>query len=269
MQIELEEKTEIIKEKDATDIFVIILKDLTKKNFKILGEYEHEWVGNAVKSYNTTTIDYDGSVDVKQLIKPILTNAHFTVVLFSNTPLLTQETMRDIVEYITVKNTNACKLPSGYVFKTIYLKNAFEIIFDSFYMKNEQDFYEVESISDLHFVCDTLQKRIFDYHSENDVEILHPKNTYIERGVSIEKYTVIHGGVVLKGNCRIGKNCEIDEFSKITNSKIANNVRISNAEIEDSVIFENCRVLPYSFISNCVIEKNSTILPHSHLTKKN
>lgn len=263
MQVEVEEKKEIYK--SSPEVFVIILKDLSSAHFKVLGEEQYKWLENAVQSYKYLTVDYDGSLDVKQLIKPLLTNAQFTIVLFSNTPLFTSETMEEIVDYITFKDINACKLPSGYAFNTMYLKNANEIMFDSFYMKNEQDFYELEHISDLNFVYETLQKRIFDYLTETGVEIMHPKNTYIERDVIIGKGTKIYGNVVIKGNSRIGKNCVVNEYSKITNSEIANNVHIMNCEIEDSIIFDDCKIMPYCYITSSVIQKNCIIPPHSYL----
>lgn len=262
MQVELQEK--LVTEVDFSDVFVIILKDLQAPTFTLLGKEQHKWVESAVKSSKSVTVDYDGSEDVKQWVKPWLTNARYTMILFSNTPLFTPETFEDIKNFIAIKNIDACKLPSGYAFKTAYLKEARDIMFDSFYMQNEQDFYELETIRDLPHVCNILQKNILDNHFYNGVIFTNIANVYIEEEVSIGKGTVIGNGVELKGNSKIGKNCKL-ENTQIANSEIASNVQVLGGKIVDSVIFDNCVIEPFSYISNYVVEKNKIVHAHSRL----
>jgi bifunctional UDP-N-acetylglucosamine pyrophosphorylase / glucosamine-1-phosphate N-acetyltransferase len=60
------------------------------------------------------------------------------------------------------------------------------------------------------------------------VTIVDPTNTYIDADVVVGSDTVIHPGVVIEGQTRIGSACEIQAYSRITNSELADNVTILN-----------------------------------------
>ncbi len=60
------------------------------------------------------------------------------------------------------------------------------------------------------------------------VTIIDPSNTYIDPDVEIGADTVIHPGVVIEGQTRIGVACEIQAYVRITDSDIADRVTINN-----------------------------------------
>jgi bifunctional UDP-N-acetylglucosamine pyrophosphorylase/glucosamine-1-phosphate N-acetyltransferase len=60
------------------------------------------------------------------------------------------------------------------------------------------------------------------------VTIVDPATTYIDPDVQVGPDTVIHPGVVLEGQTRIGSACEIQAYVRIADSEIADRVTINN-----------------------------------------
>jgi bifunctional UDP-N-acetylglucosamine pyrophosphorylase/glucosamine-1-phosphate N-acetyltransferase len=60
------------------------------------------------------------------------------------------------------------------------------------------------------------------------VTLVDPATTYVEAGVEIGPDTVIHPGVVLEGNTRIGSACEILAHVRIADSEIGDRVTVNN-----------------------------------------
>jgi bifunctional UDP-N-acetylglucosamine pyrophosphorylase / glucosamine-1-phosphate N-acetyltransferase len=60
------------------------------------------------------------------------------------------------------------------------------------------------------------------------VTLVDPATTYIEGGVEIGADTVIHPGVILEGQTRIGAACEIQAHVRIADSELGNRVRVNN-----------------------------------------
>jgi bifunctional UDP-N-acetylglucosamine pyrophosphorylase / glucosamine-1-phosphate N-acetyltransferase len=60
------------------------------------------------------------------------------------------------------------------------------------------------------------------------VTIIDPATTYIEQDVAVGADTVIHPGVILEGQTRIGSACEIHANVRIVDSEVADRVTINN-----------------------------------------
>jgi bifunctional UDP-N-acetylglucosamine pyrophosphorylase/glucosamine-1-phosphate N-acetyltransferase len=60
------------------------------------------------------------------------------------------------------------------------------------------------------------------------VTLVDPATSYIESGVEIGADTVIHPGVILEGQTRIGSGCEIQAHVRIADSELGNRVRVNN-----------------------------------------
>jgi bifunctional UDP-N-acetylglucosamine pyrophosphorylase/glucosamine-1-phosphate N-acetyltransferase len=60
------------------------------------------------------------------------------------------------------------------------------------------------------------------------VTIIDPATTYIEQDVAVGADTVIHPGVILEGQTRIGSACEIHANVRIVDSDVADRVTINN-----------------------------------------
>jgi len=61
------------------------------------------------------------------------------------------------------------------------------------------------------------------------VTLLDPSTTFIDDGVTIGGGTVLHPGVTLEGRTRIGVNCRIRSWVRITDSTIGDNVFINDS----------------------------------------
>ena len=60
------------------------------------------------------------------------------------------------------------------------------------------------------------------------VTLIDPATTYIEAGVVVGPDTVIHPGVVIQGQTRIGAACEIHAYSRLVDTEIGDHVTILN-----------------------------------------
>jgi bifunctional UDP-N-acetylglucosamine pyrophosphorylase / glucosamine-1-phosphate N-acetyltransferase len=81
------------------------------------------------------------------------------------------------------------------------------------------------------------------------VTIIDPATTYIEADVTVGPDTIIHPGVYLEGQTRIGARCEIHS-----------GVRLINASIDDGVVINNFCVIIDSHVSS-----GAKIGPFAHL----
>ncbi|MCI0339525.1 MAG: bifunctional UDP-N-acetylglucosamine diphosphorylase/glucosamine-1-phosphate N-acetyltransferase GlmU [Acidobacteria bacterium] len=61
------------------------------------------------------------------------------------------------------------------------------------------------------------------------VTIIDPDSTYIDDSVEIGRDTIIHPQVIIEGNSRIGRNCEINSWSHLTNVEIGDECRVLNS----------------------------------------
>ena len=114
------------------------------------------------------------------------------------------------------------------------------------------------------------------------VTIVDPASTYIDPDVEIGPDTVIHPGVVIQGQSRIGSACEIQAYVRIIDSELADKVTINNfclivgARVADGAAigpFAHLRpdtdVGPGAKVGNFVELKKTTLGPGSkasHLT---
>ena len=91
-------------------------------------------------------------------------------------------------------------------------------------------------------------RKIAEKHIEAGVDILDIDNVYIDEDVRIGEGTVIGPCVRLEGSTVIGKNCKIEQNSRIANATIGDDVSIDNSVILDSSVGSNTSVGPFAYI---------------------
>ena len=143
------------------------------------------------------------------------------------------------------------------------------------------DLLRVHSRSQLAQCAAVMKSVINEGHMDNGVTLEDPSNTYIESDVVIGQDTIIGPNCILKGKSTIGSNCLIGYNTNITNTQIANGVKIENSQVQDSFIDEDAHIGPFAYIrpdskigkgvriGDFVEIKNSTIGDYtkvSHLT---
>jgi len=123
---------------------------------------------------------------------------------------------------------------------------------------------------DLAKINKVMQRRINEELMLSGVTIMDPENTYIEKGVTIGKDTVIYPGTFISGNTVIGEGNEIFS-SKIVSSVIGDSNTIESSTIEESTVGNENKIGPYAhFRPKSVVENNVKIgnfveLKNAHL----
>ena len=182
------------------------------------------------------------------------------VVLYANTPLLTKTHLNDLIGYVKRKRFNACKLKKGYILKSEYLMDVDSIYSNFLYDFDGNDFFEVNSVSDLEFARTALEKRIFSHYIKKGVIFESQNNTNIDANVKIGMDSRIYGGVSILKNSTIGDNVTLEPNVVVINSKIGSGTIIkSGTIIENSVIKSNTEILNNSCIIHSVVGDNVKI----------
>ena len=103
----------------------------------------------------------------------------------------------------------------------------------------------------------TLRRLMLD----SGVTFLDPAHTYVSAEAQLGRDCVIYPDVHIEGNTVIGDDCEIRSGTRITNSRIGNNVRIKDhCVIVDSEISDNCTVGPSAHVRmNTKLEEGAAV----------
>ncbi|GLB47227.1 bifunctional protein GlmU [Philodulcilactobacillus myokoensis] len=139
------------------------------------------------------------------------------------------------------------------------LKNAGKTI-AAYKMSN---FYESMGVNNrvaLAKATKVMQKEINNRYMEKGVSMIDPEHTYIDEGAKIGQDTVIEPDVKIDANTKIGSNCLIQSGSKIFNCTIHNHVRVTSSQLQDSEMFDDSNIGPFSHL-----RPNAKIGKHVHL----
>jgi bifunctional UDP-N-acetylglucosamine pyrophosphorylase / glucosamine-1-phosphate N-acetyltransferase len=96
---------------------------------------------------------------------------------------------------------------------------------------------------------------------EGGVTFIDPSHTYVGAEVQVGRDSVIYPDVHLEGKTVVGENCEIRSGTRITNSRLGDNVAVKDhCVIVDSDIEANCSVGPFAHLRmNARMEESSTV----------
>jgi len=233
-------------------------------NLKICGKKMYEWVALAVGQAKTTLLPCEITDDIISLVKPHLTNYKYTAILYSDTPLLSKKTFLEIMEYVSIKQLNVCKLSRGFVFDTAYLKVADKIYAPQTHYFEEEDFLAAYNFKQLAIVSDVLKNRILNYHMKEGVRFIDPSSTFIDADVLIGSNTIIYPNNHFYGSTVIDKDCTLESGNILINSVIGCDATIYNSRIENSRLANNCKINSCQITNselgvNTVIEKSGFI----------
>ncbi len=84
-----------------------------------------------------------------------------------------------------------------------------------------------------------MRQRIRTRWLEKGVTMLDPETTFIDDGVTIGRDTVLYPGVMLEGHTKIGADCTIRSWSRVTNSVVGNGVTIEDHSLVDGAVIED------------------------------
>jgi len=260
--------TETLKQTETKfkdDSLMIYLLSDNNAGTELCGESMIGWVKNAVSDFPYIEFDYDGS-DLITFLKGKLVNATYSIILYSNTPLITMPSVLKIIEYVKAKQIKACKFNGGFAFNTEYLKSVKEVMFDSFLPLDTEDFLVVDTLEKLKLAKKILQERIIQQHMVNGVEFIG--NSVIDASVKIDKEVIIFPNNILKGNTEIGSKTILKEGNVIDNSVIGSDCCIMSSNILNSSVEDNVYILPNCYIEKSTIRKNSYIASNLRIEKR-
>lgn len=264
--------TEPVKEplkdiKNDVNIVLLLIKNQAFKtttkpyNLKIFGKSMLDWIFNAIEGFPVTKVECDISEDflpiVKALAKP---EFKYTVVLYSDTPLLQKKTFLEILDFIKYKQPSVLKLTRGYVFETEYLFKIDKLYAPQSEYFEEEDFITCYNLKQLEIVGEIFKNRILTYHMKQGVRILDTSSTFVDADVQIGKDVVIYPNNHLIENTVIEDNVVLKQGNVIENSIVFNGTEIQNSVVKNSIIKNDCKVLPYCVITNkSIVEEGSTV----------
>lgn len=252
-------KTSVEKERAidySNDVLAIVLlyrnpnfKGVIKPyNLEICGKKMYEWVEESVSNFEVKTIACDDNSNIVPLIKPLLNKKKTTIVLYSDTPLLTKETIDEVLDYYSMRHLNVLKLNRGWVFNTEYISKAEDVTSVMSRDFGVKEFYAVGDAFSLEYATNILKNRILDFHLHNGVFIEDKNSTFIDASVIIENGVKIEPNNVLKGETYIGKNVVLEPNNTILSSIISSGCDIKSSYIKNSKITENMVVGPFELI---------------------
>ncbi len=97
--------------------------------------------------------------------------------------------------------------------------------------------------------------------TEGGVTFIDPSHAYISAEAEVGRDCIVYPDVSIEGKSRVGRNCEIRSGTRITNSRLADNVLVKDhCVIIDSEIESNCSVGPFAHLRmNTRLEENSIV----------
>lgn len=251
-------------------------------DIEILGKSMLDWVKIALSGSFIAAVDYDGESPIPPVVRPYLDlSAPYTVVLFSDTPLISKRSVVDAVAAMEDSGQNVLKMTRGYVFRTAFLMSVDKIYTEETYYLEEEDFITAFNYRQIQLITDVLKSRIVSYHMENGVYFEDSQSTFIGSDVKIGKNVRIAPGNIVMGNTVIGdgvtlkcgnviENCVIDDGATVDSSRLYSSFVGKRTKVgpfayvrPESVIGEDCRIGDFVEIKKSVIGNGSKV---SHLS---
>ena len=219
-------------------------------NLKLLGKEMKEWVRTAVKNFESRFVAINEKDNPFEIIKPFIRDEDYTIVLFSDTPCLTENTILEVLDYTTTKNLDYCKLPRGFIINSKNYKSG-KILTSAepnFIEKNNFFvFYDAKTLS----ICENiLKERILEKHLKNRVIIHDLNSTYIEDLVEIAPLTEIYPNNSLRGETVIKENVILFENNIIINSTLLKNCKVTSSYLKNVTVNENTIVGPFETLKD-------------------
>ena len=106
-----------------------------------------------------------------------------------------------------------------------------------------------------------MRRRICERLMSDGVTILDPERVVVDHQVTVGCDTVLHPGVVLEGETRVGEHCTIRGYTRITNSVVQRGVKIQDAcVLQEATVEEEAVIGPMAHLRpGSVIRRNAKV----------
>ena len=222
---------------------------------EILGKTCEEWVKMSLGDSYRASVAYDGITPLPQLVQRFLDiTSAYTVLLYSDTPLITKKTVLDAVKQLKDTGRNILKLTRGYVTRTSYLMHADKIYTEDTQYFDEEDFVTAFDFRQISLITDILKNRILAHHMSNGVQFDDPSTVYIGSDVTIGSGVRIAPNNTLLGETVIKDNVTVKTGNVIEDCIVDEGAIIDSSRLYRSYIGKGTTLGPFAYIRpNCVI----------------
>lgn len=215
----------------------------------LLGKTMQDWVSLSLGGSGYAAIDYAPDVDVPLQVRNYLDlSKKYTVVLYSDTPLISKRTVADAVAVAENGDLNVVRMTRGYVFRTEFLKSCERLYTDNTHYFSEDDFLTANTPHNVALITDVMRNRILRYHSERGVKFSDLGSTVVEGDVTIAPGVEIGPQNILKGKTSVKSGAKLLYCNVIEDGIISENAVINSSRIYRSYIGENTTVGPFAYI---------------------
>lgn len=237
------------------NVFGIILKVHTESvgdtaNIELLGKTMLDWVTISLDGAPMVAVDFDETKEVPAQVSRLVQgrDEKYTVVLFSDTPLITKKTVTDAVAVAERNGLSVVKMTRGFVFRTSFLLSCEKLYLDNTYYFTEEDFLTANTSHNLALVTDVMRNRILRYHCDRGVRFTDLGTTVVEGDVEIAPDAEIGPQNILKGKTVINSKAKLLYANVIEDGIIGAGAEISSSRIYRSYIGERTTVGPFAYI---------------------
>jgi bifunctional UDP-N-acetylglucosamine pyrophosphorylase/glucosamine-1-phosphate N-acetyltransferase len=118
----------------------------------------------------------------------------------------------------------------------------------SFLISDSSSALGINTMQELSEARKILSKRILQTWMNSGVLFVDPQTSYLDIDLKIGSGTVIYPFVMLEKGTLIGSNCQIGPFTRISNSRIGNEVVVQNSVLDDVVVGDECCIGPFAYL---------------------
>ncbi len=202
------------------DEVVAIIFETKGHDVDLCGKTMTQWVKLACVRIPTIVMPLPRDEDFASSVCQAAEGKKIALVLYSDTPLLKQDTVLKVLDEFSSLGMNALSLLRGYVFKVDYLNSAKEIFSPARRSIAPEQFQQVETAEQIGEAAEIIWQRIRDFHKQNGVILKGEKTIFIDADVQIESGVVIEPMNIITGSSVIEENVLIKSGNYIENSVI-------------------------------------------------
>lgn len=180
------------------EVIALIFK-ADKSDFDLCGKTMTDWVRLACVRMQNRVLEEPREENFLSTVKNNAENKKIALVLYSDTPLLSQQTILNALDYFSSHDMNALTLPRGYIFKVEYLKTALEIVSTARKNFAPEEFKIISSAADISDACEIMWNKIRAFHKQSGVILKGEQTIFIDADVHIESGVVIEPNNIIKG----------------------------------------------------------------------
>ncbi|MEA4924789.1 MAG: bifunctional UDP-N-acetylglucosamine diphosphorylase/glucosamine-1-phosphate N-acetyltransferase GlmU [Syntrophomonadaceae bacterium] len=112
----------------------------------------------------------------------------------------------------------------------------------------EEDMYGINDRVQLTQAEKIIRRRKNRSLMKSGVTIVDPPSTFIDNDVVIGIDTIIYPQTIIEGGTTIGTDCEIGPATRITSSRVGNQVTIENSRVKEAEIGDECTIGPFAYL---------------------